>query len=171
MVDYGTGSFTLANLGNPATGPDDVFQCNPGDSGHRNPGESICLLQFEQCRARSPGVRGRRGRRGPSIDRVTSILEFAVENHPNNPAARPGSSISHYEGIVSRNSLAFNEPVWISGRPGASNLLDGGTGNAALDPFMSQVGPDTVIALNGADILTLKNINEGTLVGNDFLFV
>ena len=38
MVDYGTGSFTLANLGNPATGPDDVFQCNPGDSGHRNPG-------------------------------------------------------------------------------------------------------------------------------------
>ena len=32
MVDYGTGSFTLANLGNPATGPDDVFQWNPGDS-------------------------------------------------------------------------------------------------------------------------------------------
>ena len=32
MVDYGTGTFTLANLGNPATGPDDVFQWNPGDS-------------------------------------------------------------------------------------------------------------------------------------------
>ena len=42
---------------------------------------------------------------------------------------------------------------------------------AALDPFMSQVGADTVIALNGADILTLKNINEGTLVANDFLLV
>ena len=28
-----------------------------------------------------------------------------------------------------------------------------------------------VITLNGADILTLKNIVEGTLVDNDFLFV
>ena len=36
---------------------------------------------------------------------------------------------------------------------------------------MSQVGADTVITLNGADILTLKNINAGTLVANDFLFV
>ncbi len=42
---------------------------------------------------------------------------------------------------------------------------------AALDPYMSQVGADTVIALNGADILTLKNINEGTLVADDFQFV
>ena len=42
---------------------------------------------------------------------------------------------------------------------------------AALGPFISQVGADTVITLNGADILTLKNINEGTLVGNDFQFV
>ena len=42
---------------------------------------------------------------------------------------------------------------------------------AALHPYMSQVGPDTVITLNGADILTLKNINEGTLVADDFLFV
>ena len=40
---------------------------------------------------------------------------------------------------------------------------------AALDPFMSQVGADTVIALNGADILTLKNINEGTLEADDFI--
>jgi hypothetical protein len=31
----------------------------------------------------------------------------------------------------------------------------------ALDPFMSQVGADTVIALNGADILTLKNCAVG----------
>ena len=35
---------------------------------------------------------------------------------------------------------------------------------AALQPYISQVGADTVIALNGADILTLKNINSGTLV-------
>ena len=42
---------------------------------------------------------------------------------------------------------------------------------AALDPYMSQVGADTVIALNGADILTLKNINEGTLTADDFIFV
>jgi Ca2+-binding RTX toxin-like protein len=42
---------------------------------------------------------------------------------------------------------------------------------AALAPFMSQVGADTVIALNGADVLTLKNINKTTLVANDFDFV
>ena len=42
---------------------------------------------------------------------------------------------------------------------------------AALDPFMSQVGADTVITLNGFDILTLKNTVEGSLVANDFLFV
>jgi hypothetical protein len=36
---------------------------------------------------------------------------------------------------------------------------------------MSQVGADTVIALNGADILTLKNINEATLAADDFQFV
>ena len=41
----------------------------------------------------------------------------------------------------------------------------------ALAPFRSQVGADTVITLNGADILTLKNIVEGTLVADDFLFV
>ena len=46
------------------------------------------------------------------------------------------------------------------------------TGNfAALDPFKSMVGADTVITLNGADILTLKNIVGGTLVADDFLFV
>ena len=42
---------------------------------------------------------------------------------------------------------------------------------AALDQFMSQVGADTVITLNGADILTLKNIVESTLAANDFQFV
>ena len=36
---------------------------------------------------------------------------------------------------------------------------------------MSQVGADTVITLNGADILTLKNINCATLVADDFRFV
>ena len=42
---------------------------------------------------------------------------------------------------------------------------------AALQPFISQVGADMVITLNGADILTLKNINSGTLVADDFIFV
>ena len=42
---------------------------------------------------------------------------------------------------------------------------------AALEPYISQVGADTVITLNGADILTLKNINSGTLVADDFQFV
>ena len=41
---------------------------------------------------------------------------------------------------------------------------------AALQPFISQVGADTVITLNGADILTLKNIASATLVADDFLF-
>ncbi len=40
-----------------------------------------------------------------------------------------------------------------------------------LQPFISQVGADTVITLNGADILTLENIASGTLVADDFLFV
>ena len=35
----------------------------------------------------------------------------------------------------------------------------------------SQVGADTVVTLNGADILTLKNIDSGTLVADDFQFV
>ena len=42
---------------------------------------------------------------------------------------------------------------------------------AELTPYISQVGADTVITLNGADILTLKNINAGTLVFNDFQLV
>ena len=42
---------------------------------------------------------------------------------------------------------------------------------AALQPYISQAGADTVIALNGADILTLKNINSGTLAANDFQLV
>ena len=36
---------------------------------------------------------------------------------------------------------------------------------------MSQVGGDTVITLNGADILTLKNIDMSTLVFDDFQFI
>ena len=42
---------------------------------------------------------------------------------------------------------------------------------AALGPFISQAGADTVITLNAADILTLKSINQGTLQANDFVFV
>jgi serralysin len=42
---------------------------------------------------------------------------------------------------------------------------------AALQPFISQAGADTVITLNGADILTLENIVAGTLVADDFQFV
>ena len=42
---------------------------------------------------------------------------------------------------------------------------------AALQPYISQAGADTVITLNGADILTLKNINSGTLAANDFQLV
>ena len=41
----------------------------------------------------------------------------------------------------------------------------------ALGPFISQVGADAVITFNGTDILTLKNINEITLMADDFLFV
>ena len=42
--------------------------------------------------------------------------------------------------------------------------------------YISQVGAGTpnlatVITLNGADILTLKNINCSTLVADDFVFV
>jgi hypothetical protein len=36
---------------------------------------------------------------------------------------------------------------------------------------MSQLGADTVIALDSFHILTLKNINNATLVADDFLFV
>ena len=41
----------------------------------------------------------------------------------------------------------------------------------ALGPYISQVGADTLFVLNSGDILTLKNINSGTLVDNDFQFV
>ena len=74
----------------------------------------------------------------------------------------PGSgqdSITGFEG----NGGALNDVIDLRGF-GLANL-------AALDPYMSQVGSDTVIAFDSAHILTLKNINEGTLVGNDFLFV
>ena len=36
---------------------------------------------------------------------------------------------------------------------------------------MSQVGADTVIAFDSFHILTLTNINEATLVADDFVFV
>ena len=42
---------------------------------------------------------------------------------------------------------------------------------AALQPYISQAGADTVITLNGADILTLKSIVAGTLAADDFVFV
>ncbi len=64
----------------------------------------------------------------------------------------------------------------ITGFEGANNdqidLRGFGLANiAALQPYISQVGADTVITLNGADILTLTNINAGTLVADDFQFV
>ena len=64
----------------------------------------------------------------------------------------------------------------ITGFEGANNdfvdLRGYGLANfAALTPFKSQVGADTVITLNTADILTLKNVNVGTLVADDFQFV
>ena len=46
-----------------------------------------------------------------------------------------------------------------------------GCGILVHAPFKSQVGADTVVTLNGADILTLKNIASGTLVADDFQFV
>ena len=42
---------------------------------------------------------------------------------------------------------------------------------AALQPYISQAGADTVITLNGADILTLKSTVAGTLAANDFVLV
>ena len=42
---------------------------------------------------------------------------------------------------------------------------------AALGPYISQVGADTLFVLNSGDILTLKNVDSGTLVANDFQFV
>jgi serralysin len=43
--------------------------------------------------------------------------------------------------------------------------------DAALAPFKTHVGADTVLTLNGADILTLKNVISSTLVPDDFVFV
>ena len=49
------------------------------------------------------------------------------------------------------------------------NLETFGLANfAALQPFMAQVGSDVVITLNGADILTMRNVTLGTLSANDF---
>ena len=39
---------------------------------------------------------------------------------------------------------------------------------AALQPFMSQSGADTVITLNGADILTIRNMLPNELLATDF---
>jgi hypothetical protein len=88
MVDYGTGSFTLANLGNPATGPDDVFQWNPGDSAHRNPGNIYVSYNSNSAAPEVPEFVDDVVGGGRSTG--TSILEFAVENHPNNPSHSPG---------------------------------------------------------------------------------
>jgi Ca2+-binding RTX toxin-like protein len=74
----------------------------------------------------------------------------------------PGYAQDSITGFVA-NGGAFNGVIDLRGF-GLANL-------AALDPYMSQVGSDTVITLNGADILTLKDINEGTLVADDFIFV
>ena len=41
---------------------------------------------------------------------------------------------------------------------------------AALLPFMSQSGADTVITLNGADILTIRNVLPSELLATDFQF-
>ena len=43
--------------------------------------------------------------------------------------------------------------------------------SSGLAPYVSQAGADTVITLNGFDILTLKDIDSATLANNDFLFV
>ena len=40
----------------------------------------------------------------------------------------------------------------------------------ALQPYISQAGVDTVIAFDSFHILTLKNINSGTLAADDFVF-
>ena len=92
---------------------------------------------------------------GPGNDQLV-----AAAGHMNNTYNfRPGSgqdSITGFEG-------ANGDIVDLRGF-GLANL-------AALVPYISQVGADMVITLNGADILTLKNINESTLVADDFIFV
>ena len=45
------------------------------------------------------------------------------------------------------------------------------TNLTALSPYISQAGADTVITLNGADILTLKNVNAAMLAADDFMLV
>ena len=47
---------------------------------------------------------------------------------------------------------------------------DGGW-DALLSPYVSQAGADTVITFDSFHILTLANINAGTLAADDFLFV
>ncbi len=72
---------------------------------------------------------------------------------------RPGSgqdSITGFEG-------ANGDVVDLRGF-GLANL-------AALAPYVSQAGADTVITLNGADILTLKNVNAAMLAADDFMLV
>ncbi len=85
----------------------------------------------------------------------------AAAGHANNfYIFAPGSGQDSITGFEGGN----NDVVDLRGFGLASNL-------AALQPYISQVGADTVITLNGCHILTLKNINSGTLVADDFLFV
>ena len=94
---------------------------------------------------------------GPGNDQLVAAAGHSFYQY----VFRPGSgqdSITGFEG-----GAALDDFVDLRGF-GLANF-------AALGPYISQVGADTVITLNGADILTLKNINSGTLVADDFQFV
>ncbi len=75
---------------------------------------------------------------------------------PNQYIFAPGSSRSSIAGF----EVANNDYADLRG----FGLAD----FAALQPYMSQVGGDTFITLNGADILTLKNIVAGAPGGQRF---
>ena len=96
---------------------------------------------------------------GPGNDQMA-----AAAGHSNNGYIfQPDSGQDFYHRLRRRGHQSWRDVVDLRGF-GLVNF-------AALDPYMNQVGADTVITLNGADILTLKNINSGTLVDNDFVFV
>jgi serralysin len=93
---------------------------------------------------------------GPGNDQMVAAAGHSGDTF----VFRPGSgqdSITGFEGG------ADNDAVDLRGF-GLANL-------AALGPYISQVGADTLFVLNSGDILTLKNIHSGTLVDNDFIFV